>query len=129
MTFGKPFPKGTSGNLAGRPSLPAAIRAARRKNQSALIQLVMDCFARTSAQMKERRDAEDLTELEREVMGLMAEASSDVASFKYLTELICGKIPETDLESPAEQMTPEEKLEIMKRAVVLLEGQVKNGSG
>jgi hypothetical protein len=90
----------------------------------------MTCFARTASEMRERKEAPDLAELEREVMGLMAEASSDVAAFKYLTELVCGKIPETDVETAAEQMSPQEKLEILRRAISTLEQQVKSdGSG
>lgn len=130
MSFGKPFQKGISGNPEGRPSLPARIRSARRANQARLIELVMTCFARTASEMRERKEAPDLAELEREVMGLMAEASSDVAAFKYLTELVCGKIPETDVETAAEQMSPQEKLEILRRAISTLEQQVKSdGSG
>lgn len=126
MTIGRPFQKGVSGNPGGRPpALPATIRDARRKNQAALVGLVMDCFSRTKDQTLARAEDPQLTELECSVIGLIAESRSSVNAFQYLTELICGKIPDTDPESPAEQMTPEEKLEILKRAVLMLENQVK----
>jgi hypothetical protein len=85
----------------------------------------MDCFSRTKDQTLARTEDPALTELERAVIGLIESSRSSVQAFQYLTELICGKIPETDPESPAEQMTAEEKLEILKRAVLMLEQQVK----
>lgn len=121
----KPWPKGVSGNPHGTAKLPAEIRDARRKNQRALIELVMTCFARTNEEMTARLEDSTLNQLERAVIGLMAEARTRVDAFKYLTELVCGKIPESDPETAAEQMTPEEKLEIMERAVEVLRAQVK----
>ena len=87
----------------------------------------MNCFAHTEAEALARKEDPKLTALERAIIILVAQSGTDIASFKYLTELICGKIPEYDPESPAEQMTPEEKLEVMRRAVLMLEQQVKDG--
>lgn len=121
----RPWQKGVSPNPGGRPSLPHSIRIARKKNQAALIELVMNCFALTASKTEARREDPELTELERSVICLIHQSRERVDAFKYLTELICGKIPETDPETAAEQMTPEEKLEVMKRAVALLESQVQ----
>jgi hypothetical protein len=121
----KPWPKGVSGNPAGlQARLPAEVRAERRKNQAALILLVSKLFAAN-------RKAKGKTELERAVQGMIDRAKKgDTNAFKYLIELICGKIPEQDPETLAEQMTPEQKLELMKQAVAALEAQVKpDGSG
>jgi hypothetical protein len=115
----KPWPKGVSGNPQGNPRLPPEIRAERKKNQGALIMLVSKLFA-----AKKRITGK--TQLERAVQGMIDKAiRGDTNAFKYLVELVCGKIPEQDAESPAEEMTPQEKLEVLKRAVVMLEDQVK----
>ena len=120
----KPFQPGQSGNPGGNPRLPPEVRAERRRNQSALILLVSQLFAA-------KKKGKGKTELERAVLGMIERAKKgDTNAFRYLIELICGKIPETDAESPADHMTPEEKLELMKRAVATLETQVRrNGSG
>lgn len=128
----KPWPKGVSGNPSGiGPRLPPEVRAERKKNQAALIMLVSRLFSLNPHTAKTNSARHDITQLETTVQGMIDKAKEgDTNAFKYLIELICGKIPETDPDSIAEQMTPEEKLEIMKRAVEALESQVKgNGSG
>lgn len=113
----KPWPKGVSGNPHGPNALPAEIRAERRKNRGALIKLIAECFARAP-------DAEDQpeTKLEAAVLGVMKRAQEgEVRALEYLIDMVCGRIPETDPESPAEQMTLEEKIEALKRATALLE--------
>lgn len=120
----KPWPKGVSGNPSGSVArLPPEVRAERKKNQAALILLVSKLFAAN-------KKTQGKTQLERAIQGMIDKArKGDTAAFKYLIELICGKIPETDPESTAEQMTPEEKLDLMRRAVSALEAQVKDGPG
>ena len=73
----------------------------------------------------------EANQLEECVQGLINKAKEgDAKAFQYLSELICGKIPEADIEKEqVESMTPEERLETMKRAVAALEDQIKNGPG
>ncbi len=127
MTGGnlKPWPKGVSGNPGGQIRLPPEVRAERKRNQSNLIMLVSRLFGAPAA------DENPATQLEIAVQGMIDKAKTgDTPAFKYLIELVCGKIPEADPDSAAEQMTAEEKLELMRRAVAALEHQVKNsGSG
>lgn len=122
----KPWPKGVSGNPTGNRRLPPEIRLERKRNQASLIRLVMSGFNMTREQVAAKLRDEGITQLERAVHGVMLQAVlGDVRSFEYLTELICGKIPQEDLEDPSSEMTIEEKLEVMRRAVALLESQVK----
>lgn len=128
----KPWPKGVSGNPAGCvPRLPPEIRAERKKNQAALILLVSKLFALNPVQSKKNERRRSVTQLELSVQGLITKAKKgDTNAFRYLIELVCGKIPEVDQETVGDQMTPEEKLDLMKRAVSALEEQVKSsGSG
>lgn len=124
----KPWAKGVSGNPGGHPRLPTEIRIARKKNQAGLIKLVMSHFAMTDVQVIQKNEDTRTSQLEFAVQGVIEKAKGgDVNAFKFLIELMCGKIPEYDQESQAEEMSPEEKLEIMKRAVQVLETQVKDG--
>jgi hypothetical protein len=117
----KPWPKGMSGNPGGVVRLPPEVRAERKKNQANLILLVTRLFA-------EPDTVNGDTQLEKAVQGMITKArEGDTPAFKYLIELVCGRIPETDSDSAAEQMTPAEKLEIMRRAVAALEAQVGRG--
>ena len=127
-----PWKKGQSGNPHGsRPTLPAELRKQRRENQAALIRLVISYFALTQEQAAQRLSGPEANQLEECVQGLINKAKEgDAKAFQYLSELICGKIPEADIEKEqVESMTPEERLETMKRAVAALEDQIKNGPG
>ncbi len=126
-----PWPKGVSGNPLGTVRLPPEIRAERKRNQAQLIRLVISFFAMNDADAKAKSDDIATTQLERAVQGMIAKSrEGDTTAFKYLMELVCGRIPDADPESPAEEMTAAEKLELMRRAVATLETQViRDGSG
>lgn len=125
----RPWPKGVSGNPSGNaPRLPPEIRAERKKNQAALIKLIILYFSMTEEQAKQRTSGNEANQLEEAVQGMINKAKEgDTNAFKYLTELICGKIPETDAETGPER-TPQETLEAMEKAVLVLKEQIgKNG--
>lgn len=123
------FQKGVSGNPAGAPRLPSDIRIARRHNQANLIKLVMEQFAMTDEQILAKVKDEQTSQLERAVHGMIGRArEGETNAFKYLIELMCGHIPAQDVESVADSMTLEEKLELLRKAAVTVESQIKNGS-
>lgn len=99
--MGKQFLPGQSGNPGGRPALPPEIRAERKKNQGALILLIAEFFSLTPAQAKKRLkkgpDGKQANQLARAVQGLIGRSiRGDVKAFRYLMEVMIGKLPETD---------------------------------
>jgi hypothetical protein len=104
--------------------------AERRKNQAALIKLVILYFGMTAEESSQRLAGPEANQLEEAVQGVIGRAKEgDTTAFKYLTEIICGKIPEIDAEDRTEDMTPQQKLEAMEKATALLKAQIaENGS-
>lgn len=122
----KPWPKGVSGNPGGAPKLPPEIRAARRENMASLIKLIHLYVGMTTEQAQQRADGNSCLQLEEMVQGMIGKAKEgDTNAFKFLIEVMCGKIPESDELSPLESMTREEKLSALKQAVQLLEAEEK----
>jgi len=119
----KPWKPGQSGR-AGHNSLPPEIRSERKRNQAALIRLVILYFGLSQEEARKRLDGPESTQLEEAIQGMISRAKEgDTNSFKYLTELICGKIPETDPDDRGltEEMTKEEKIAALKQAIEVLE--------
>jgi hypothetical protein len=121
----KPWPKGVSGNPGGTVRLPPELRAARRENMSALIRIIHQYVGITEEQAKERLCGPEALQLEEMIQGQISKAKEgDTNAFKFLIEVMCGKIPEADHESATETLTPQDKLQMMKEAVKVLEAQV-----
>lgn len=129
----RPWKKGQSGNPGGKVGLPPEVASERRRNQAALIRLVIAYFGFTEEQAQQRLAGPDTTQLEAAVQGMINRAKEgDTNCFKYLTELICGKIPDQDDDpSDVANMSDEQSLEVMKRAALMLEQKIQkqNGSG
>lgn len=118
----KSWPKGISGNPAGPRPLPPEVRAERKRNQAALIQLVGKMLAAN-------KSTRGKTELERAIAGMIkASKDGDVRAFSYLIEIICGKLPEHDPETMADQLTPEQKLALLEKAAGELRAQITGRS-
>lgn len=101
----KPFKPGQSGNPAGRVGvLPPEIRRERKQNQAALIRLVSDLLSLPDEEAKERSENPKAPQIEKAVQALIAKArEGDVHAFKYLMELMTGKIPEHDYDGFTEE--------------------------
>ncbi len=102
----KPFKPGQSGNPAGRAGvLPPEVRSERKKNQAALIRLVSELMLMTDDVRKDREaDFTKTTQVERAVFALINKAQEgDVTAFRYLMELMTGKIPENDYDGFTEE--------------------------
>ena len=123
-----PWRPGQSGNPVGRPvTLPPELRQARRENMAGLIKLVHLYVGLTSEKAKERLSGPDALQLEEMVQGQITRAAEgDSRAFQFLIEIMCGKIPEADPERPADQMTPQDKIEFLEKALASLKEQ--NGS-
>lgn len=107
----KPFDKGQSGHPIGRPMLAPEIRAARKANQAELIKLIQTYCSLTENQAMERLAGPKTLQIEAAVQGLINRAKEgDVPAFKYLVEIMCGKIPESDYDE-----FTEEDLAILRR--------------
>jgi hypothetical protein len=102
----------------GRPALPPEIRAERKRNQAALIQLVARLFAMTDDQAIDRRSGPDVTRAEMAVDRLIEKATKDgdPYAFKLLMEIMCGKFPESDWDE-----FTEEELRVLNRAKEIIE--------
>lgn len=102
--IGRPFQPGQVSNPLGRPSLPPEIRAARKANQAALIRLVQQYFGLTANEADKRLSGPETLQLEEAVQGQILKAKEgDTHAFKYLIEIMCGKIPELDSDEVTEE--------------------------
>lgn len=91
-----------------------------------LIKIIHRYVGCTEEVAKARLNGPDSLQLEEMVQGQINRAKEgDATSFKFLIEIMCGKIPEADDASPLDGMTAKEKLEAMKLAIEALELQVK----
>lgn len=119
--------KGQSGNPQGLAvRLPAELRAARKENMAALIRLIHQYVGLTEEQASQRLSGPDCLQLEAMIQGQINKAKEgDSNSFKFIIEVMCGKIPDAD---PVDDisltgMTNLEKIEALKKALSLLQAQ------
>ena len=90
-----------------------------------LIKLLHLYVAMTDEEAAQRMASPDATLLEKMIYGQINKAGEgDARPFQFLIEVMCGKIPEADKEDEESPRTPEQKLQMMKDAVKLLELQV-----
>lgn len=115
----RPFKPGQSGNPAGRAGiLPPEVRAERKKNQAALIQLVSKLMMLRPGEANQSI-GQTGTQLELAVQALIDKAKGgDVVAFRYLIETMVGKIPESDFDGFSE-----EDLRILNRVKEVLDEQ------
>lgn len=121
----KPYEKGHKGG-PGTVRLPAELRIARRENMQNLIQLIHLYVGMTEDQAKVRLNGPDSLQIEEMIQGQINKAKEgDSKAFQFIIEVMCGKIPESDeTERPTDHLTPEQKLEYMKRAVSAMEAKL-----
>ena len=69
-------------------------------------------------------------QLEEMIQGQISKAKEgDTNAFKFLIEVMCGKIPESDeVPSATENMSTQDKLAAAKKMVQMLEREVENES-
>lgn len=122
-----PWKPGQSGNPAGTTvKLPSELRQARRENMVGLIRLIHLYVGMPREQAKQRLAGPAALQLEEMVQGQIERAAEgDSRAFQFLIEIMCGKIPEADIETPADHLTPREKIDVLKKAIVALEEQVE----
>jgi hypothetical protein len=95
-----------------------------------LIKIIHLYVGLTSEKAKERLAGPEALQLEEMVQGQITRAAEgDSRAFQFLIEIMCGKIPDADIEAPADQMSPQEKIEFLEKALVSLKAQTQNGSG
>jgi hypothetical protein len=119
------------GNKMGQGvvKLPPELRQARRENMASLIRLIHQYVGMTENQAKERLNGPESLQIEEMIQGQINKAKEgDSNSFKFIIEVMCGKIPESDeSKSTTENMTRQEKLAAARLMVQMLE-QDPNGS-
>lgn len=102
----RPFKPGHSGNPAGRAGvLPPEIRSQRKKNQAALIQMVSSLLMLTKKEAKKKARDPKRSQLEIATHKLIEQATNygDLTAYRYLVELMVGKIPEHDYDGFTEE--------------------------
>jgi hypothetical protein len=101
----KPFKPGQSGNPAGRAGvLPPEVRSERKRNQAELIRTITKIFMMTDSEIEKHILENPPTQLQAAVIKLIGSAKEgDVTAFKYLTEVMVGKIPEHDYDGFTEE--------------------------
>jgi hypothetical protein len=123
----RPWPKGVSGNPAGTVKLPPELRQARRDNMQQLIQLIHLYVGMTEDQAKVRLNGPDSLQIEEMIQGQINKSKEgDPRAFQFIIEVMCGKIPESDENVASDSLTPQQKLEYMKRAVAVMEAQIES---
>jgi hypothetical protein len=92
-----------------------------------LIKIITSYIGLTREQAMQRTQGNEAVLLEEMIMGQIGKAcEGDSRSFQFLVEVMCGKIPESDDTPSADSMTPQEKLELMKKATAALEAQIND---
>lgn len=101
---GHKWKKGQSGNPKGRPPvLPPEVLRERKENQVALIRLIATYTSLTQEEAQRRMAQPNVPQIAEMVQGMINKAKEgDVGCFKFLMEVMIGKIPE---------MTPDEELD------------------
>lgn len=99
-----PFKPGNGGGPGRNGILPPEIRAERKKNQAALIKLITRLFLMSDKDAKAASKNSEATQLEKATQALIAKArGGEVIAFRYLIELMVGKIPEHDYDGFTEE--------------------------
>lgn len=125
MTNLKPFKAGVSGNPGGRPKLPLELRVARRENTATLIRLIHQYMGMSKEEARQRLSKPGTLQTEEMIQGQITKAiEGDTNAFRFIIEVMCGKIPDHDEISATESMSDQEKLELMREAVKMLERQI-----
>lgn len=118
------FKAGQSGNPGGAPKLPPELREARRNNMSSLIKLIHAYVGMSEEQAKDRLNGPDCLQIEEMIQGQINKAKEgDSRSFQFIIEIMCGKIPEADTETPSDTLSTQEKIDLMKKGLAALEAQ------
>ena len=114
------FKPGQSGNPGGRGGvLPPEIRKKRKASQAKIISLMTDLLNLTDLEANARAEDPKQTQLEAMAQAMIASArNGETSAAKYVVELICGKIPETDHDGFSE-----EDLRMLNRVKELLTEQ------
>lgn len=119
----KPFKPGQRANPAGKNgTLPPDIRQERKKNQSGLIRAVTELFLLTDKEAKDKMRDPMASQLQKSIQGIIAKCrGGDVIAFRYLMEVMVGKIPEHDYDGFSE-----EDLRILNRVKEVVDEQRRN---
>jgi hypothetical protein len=122
----KPFKSGISGNPGGRPKLSVELRVARRENMERLVKLVHQYVGMSEDKARQRLSGPDALQTDEMIQGQILKAKEgDTNAFKFITEVMCGKIPESDEITPIEFLSTEEKIDLMKQGLAALEAQLE----
>jgi hypothetical protein len=94
-TGGKNFRPGVSGNPAGRPPLPADLKAARQMNRVALERLLNEILYLTKEELKERFKDPETPAVERMVIQLVRSAcwGGNYLKIGFLIKQLCPAPP------------------------------------
>jgi hypothetical protein len=125
----KPFRSGVSGNPGGRPKLSVELRVARRENTERVIKLVHQYVGMSGEEARQRQSVPTAVQTEEMIQAQISKAKEgDTNAFKFIVEVMCGKIPESDEITPSESLTLEEKIDLMRKGLAALEAEARSPS-
>ena len=94
--IGRPFPKGVSGNPAGKPKMAKDLQKIRVLNQSMFTELVNKYLGMTKEQILDAVKAPETPALELMIAQVMSKAivNGDQVRLNFLLDRIVGKVPD-----------------------------------
>lgn len=93
---GRNFKKGQSGNPSGRPPLPPEVKAAKALTTAQFIETASRYLQATPAQLRDARESDDTTALDRVVISIIEGAMifGDERKLTMLLDRTIGKVPD-----------------------------------
>lgn len=126
-TGGKNFPKGQSGNPAGRPALPADVKALRTLNQVGFVRMANRMLAYKDHEIQMVINDPDASQIEKALAQQVKSARTGALwSLEFLLQRLIGRAPDQPIDPDAlGDVSDEELIKLGQQAAKVLGGPKK----